>query len=296
MSFYAIPSLINLIIKFWLFLQGRQSLVRENRCLGLLLLAFFSLNLAEFISFGLIDQPQYSEVIGRFYYITVIFVITMMLAYADHLTFKKIPQGILLFLATCLSLSVVFTDYIIAGVTNLGYTNTRIAGDYYWTFQVFVFLSTISSVVLLFMGSCSLPDRRQRRICSIILYSFIPIVLTIFTVVIMMALGYKINAAIYLTSSITIFLVIVIYAEINYRFMNFLSTAPMLGSRLSSSFFRAFSGLFKEKSLDIRSFIKELEGIFIVCAFEMCNGNRQEAADLLGIPQSTFNEKLRKLK
>ena len=112
----------------------------------------------------------------------------------------------------------------------------------------------------------------------------------------MMALGAKLNAAIYLTSAITVFLLIIIYAEINNHLMNILTITPMFSVKIMASFYRAMLNIFKGQSIDLRSLIRELEDILIVSALELCDGKRQDASSLLGIPQSTFNEKLRKIK
>ena len=294
MSFYIIPSFINLVIKAWLFWYGRQTLLRTNRALGILLISFFLFNLAELISFLMMGHFQYYDVVGRAYYVTAIFGATMMLIYADTLSIRYINWKLPIILAICLSLFVIFSNTIIAGVSSLGYILTRVPGPYYWIVLVYGLGCTISALILLFTGLHQ-EDLQRRRFCGVIFLGFLPIVLTAIIVVLMMAVGIRINAAILLTSAITLFLVITIYTEIYKPVIGLLTITPVIGARVAVSLYQMIMHFYRTRKLDMRIIMKNIEEVFIYSAFEASEGKRQNAADMLSIPLSTFNEKLRKI-
>jgi hypothetical protein len=239
------------------------------------------------------DLPKYHDVIGRAYYVSVTLASIMMLVYADWITHKKIHWFIPAAIAVIFSTLIIKTDLIIAGVASLGYVITRIPGPYYWLTQLQLIICLITSVMLLHYGKRRITDQTQKRICSVTYVGFMFIVVVTISIIVLMAWHIHINAAIYVTTAITAFLLILIHSEINHRFLNLLITIPIFGTRFASLIFKLSLNLHKQKTIALRAFTKEMERIIVDCALDYCDGRRQAAADLLGLPLSTYNQKLR---
>ena len=295
MGIYIFPSFVNLVIKLWLFWYGRASLTGKHRCLGALLVAFFALNLAEFIAFFCIGNEYHTILIVKCYWIAAVFSAAFMLLLADELTLRRIPAGLLTATAVLLALLIAATDRLIAGGTSIGYTVTRIPGEYYWILQIFVLGSVLGSVLLLAYGGLYLPDRQQRRKCTIIFLGFLPIVISVAVVLALMQSGLRINAAIIVSSAITFFLVVLVTAEVRYSLLNLLTLTPVITVRVITQICASLKDIYRDRSISLKYLLQNIESVLILVVLDINDGDRKDTARQLGMHVSSLNKKLQKI-
>jgi hypothetical protein len=295
MSIYAIPSFINLVIKLWLFWFGRDSLISKNRCLGALLLAFFSLNLAEFLSFHCIDNAHYTYLVVKYYWVSAVFSAAIMLMLSDQLTCQRIPSGLFTATAIILSYLIIATDTLIAGGVSIDYTVTRIPGVCYWILQLYVLTCVTGSAVLLAYGGRNLPDKQQRRKCTIVFLGFIPIVLSVIVVFAFMQAGIRMNAVMIISTAITFFLAVLITTEVRYSLLNLLTSTPVISVHMVRQVVSLMYEICRNRSFNLKYFLQKIENILIIAVLDINNGDRRGTAKQLGMHISSLNKKLQKI-
>jgi hypothetical protein len=293
MSFFAIPSFINLIIKLWLFWYGRESIFTKNRFLGLLLLSFFSLNLVEFLQYYLNDELHALANILAYWLVAVI-AATVMLIFADKLTYQRIPVILPIVVIAIFSYFIIFTRTLISGVDSIGYSITRIPGSYYWVLQCYILISVLGSAVLLLCGGLFHKDMLRRKKCSVVFFALLPVVVATVIILSLMQIGLKVNAALVVTTAITCFLAILIFTEIHYSLFNILTATPVISLQVSRQIIKLMVDICRKRSIKLKSFLQGIENILIVVALEVNEGNRKRTARQLDMHISSLNKKLQK--
>lgn len=295
MSVYVLPSFINLVIKLWLFWFGRDSLISRNRFLGALLLAFFSLNLAEFLSFYCIDNAHATYLVVKYYWVSAVFSAALMVILSDQLTSQRIPPGLFTATALILACLIIATDTLIAGGASIGYTVTRIPGECYWILQIYILICVTASAVLLAYGGRALADKQKRRKCTIIFLGFIPIVVSVIVVFAFMQVGIKMNAVMIVSSAITFFLAVLITAEVRYSLLNLLTSTPVISFHIIRRIVSLMYEICHDRSFNLKGFLQNIENILIMAVLDINNGDRRGTANQLGMHISSLNKKLQKI-
>ena len=294
MSIFALPSFINLVIKLWLFWYGRESILSKNRFLWLMLLAFFMLNLIEFLEYFLNDQ-RYALANVLAYWVSAVTAVTAMLMFADRLTFQKIPLSLPVIAVAAYSYFILFTRELISGVDSIGYSITRIPGPYYWTLQIYILVSILGAIFLLLYGGLFHKDLKQRKRCTVSFFALLPVVVTTIAVISMMQLGLRVNAAIVISTSITCFLAILIIAEIHYSLFNILTATPVISMHVTRQILVLMINICRKRSIKLKHFLQTIENILIVATLEVNEGNRKLTAKQLDMHISSLNKKLQKI-
>lgn len=300
MSIYAVPSFLALIVKAWLFWFSRDSLLTHNRPLGLFLLALFCLNLAEFNLFFYVDKPEKALGMMLFYWSSAIASVASFLYLASRLAGYSLSSYLLLSAAVLMILTVVTSDFFIAGTTAIAYSVTRIKGEYYLLLQLYVLFHLFFGLFLLAQAGRNHSDVWVRKKCSVVFLSMLPTVLAVTVVLLLMHLEFDINATGIVSVTIIFFLAAIIFTESKYSLLNLLTIA--LTSKESLYFkqilipeIHFLCSVYSGKKMRIKEELKEFERVLIMVALEENNGNRHHTAEQLGLSKAGLDTKLRNL-
>ncbi len=300
MTFLAIPSFIALLIKAILFAVARGALFKKNVGLALFLVALFFLNLAEFMLFVYIEDALISLISMKAYYVAAVFTAATFFALALQLTFKyqKYTTSALLAVSMVISGFIVAGNELIAGTNLLSYSITADKGSYYWVIQSFVIGSTLLGLVALIWNSIKSRKSLSRQRSTVVLLSTAPMALFTVFVIVMMAMGYHMNATVVQSLLSSLLLAILIYTEARYRLFMFLSYVPYtrehsIRAKATGLVNQAITDLFDEdKKLPLKDIRAEFETTLIKLAIESTDGNKTQAAKALGIGKATLHRKI----
>ncbi len=294
-SLLSIPSLIALLIKcYFLFYVFRQHQKVAHTTLIALVTALSFLNLTEFCLFTPLGDQLWLFIL---YFISVI----ISLGLATHLVAlilnKRIRYVLLLHaLGLIVIFLIIFTDLIIVDIKRLHHTYTRVPGDFYFLFQFFaiseLFVCLFWIVKATFSHSTS--NQLMRAKSSIILVSLLPLVISAITIIIFMALGYKMNAVVIIPIMTTIFLAGCIYACMNQRVFDLSMLIPGTVSwknRHDMMFF-LYAG---SNKINLQSQLLNLEKKYIEDAIKQNNGKVSRAADALGYTPGKLDYRLKSI-
>ena len=299
MSYLAISSIVALLIKLSLFWVGKSALFRDNWPLALFLIALCVLNFAELMSFASIGNDQLIMSILQTYYAAAVIAAAALFYLSLHIIGASTRHAMASFaVAITIALLTFVPNVMLAGYESIGYSVTRIPGDFFFILQFYLVGTLILSAGLLLYGAIQSKSSLVNQRSLIMLISTLPLVF--FTVILTLALsmGAKINGAVIISLMTSLMLVILIYTEKRYRLFKFLSYIPYtreheLRTRASRLVEQMIDDLFNGESAvkykDIRS---EFEATMIELAIESTGGNKTHAAKILGIGKATLHRKI----
>ncbi|MEX1032175.1 MAG: helix-turn-helix domain-containing protein [Cellvibrionaceae bacterium] len=293
-AFYALPSMIAVTIKLIMVWYGRNMIMNANAWLWAYLGSLFGLNCLEMVSFLFSQTPESSGAkyfLGTYYFFAITSN-TLFLALSLQLVgwFNRISCFVVVTLTTVGLLLIVIPNAAFIGVESIGYSVTRIAGPYYWVIQIIVVGSLISSFVLLAVAGKSSADWYRRRRATALLIGSAPTVVAILIIMVLMQMGFQINATVVVSLTINILLGVLIYTEYEYGLFKFLSFIPSTQEHIISQ--SAANAIYQIKSRGLNGAVSSFERALVQNALTRCNGNKTTAAEFLGISRTTLRRKL----
>lgn len=305
MELLVLPSLLAIGLKIAIFMRYHGSLRRENINLGIFFLAIFFLNFAELFSI----EADYSHAvllqILLAYYCCVVFVIhayiNLCLDYSEfkwHVGRIKTALNIALPL---LIVALIASRGIVSDVVPTAYSLTRIAGEFYWIFQVYALGGLIFAVSCLVYGLRKSDSNLLRQRCLIVLISTTAPVLTTFGVIGAMAAGVEVNAAIFMSLALTAMLGMMIYAEEKTRLFRLLTFIPYTKERkLHKQLLAHVTDCIainddpaQQQSLNLKQMMREFEGSVVEHVLSYYGGNQKKTASALGVSEATVSRRAR---
>ncbi|MCW8964190.1 MAG: hypothetical protein OQL16_10360, partial [Gammaproteobacteria bacterium] len=227
MSFLAVSSIIALLIKLSLFWVGKFALFRENQPLALFLVALCALNISELMSFIYNGNEDFLLINIQAYYATAVLAAAALFYLSMHIT-----HGAIRYVVVCFSLSAIIavitmgSGLMIAGIEPIGYSFTRVPGQFFFILQIYLIATLLLSIGILLLGAVKSADRMINKRSLVILISVVPLVFFTVLITITLSLGIKINGAVIISMMTSLMLVILIYCEKHYRLFKFLSYVP----------------------------------------------------------------------
>lgn len=297
----SIPSAIALFIKAVLFLSARGKLFKKNMPLALFLVALFLLNLAEFLLFTYVNQgtEDILPVLMKSYYVAAVFAAATFFSFALILFgIRPVIAYLPVIITIPLHIWTVFSPDIIAGTQMISYSVTRVAGDYYWVMQAFILVMCTSGLALLSYSALKSDKPVLRQKSTVILLSTAPLIIAAMTIVILMAIGFHINATVILSILTTITLGLLIYADSKYRLFKLLSYIPFtpehsIRTKAVNVINQAMLDLFNDgRKVAFKDLRADFETALIELAIESTSGNKTRAAEILGIGKATLHRKI----
>ncbi len=305
MELLLIPSILAISIKIGIFWRYHHSLKRENFDLAIFFVAVFFLNIFEMLSIGTEFSADSSLLILLAYYSCVIFtihgLINVALLYSGfnwQLSRIKLTLNVLL---ASLVIGLFASQGIIAGVEPInGFSLTRIPGDYYWTFQAYLFGGLILAISLLIYGLRFAETNIARQKCLVVLISAATPIFMAMTVVALMALGVQVNGVIFMSLSLSIMLGLIVFAEEKTRLFRLLTLLPYTRERrFHKQMLDKITGCIAisedtgQQALNLKQMMKELEGSVVEHVLGYYNGNQKRAAQALGVSEATISRRAR---
>lgn len=199
-------------------------------------LSLLTINLLEFIGlsiFILFDTLTNMEIFLRFYYVGLYWCLAsfLLLSYSTNKASIQFARIILYTSATLLSLATLLTDWIVAGVVPIAYSVTRIKGEYYPLFQIFLTACMVLSITNLILALRA-KDAAQRRWSATLLLAISPLTIITGYVVLSMALGGTKNMTLLGSIATSLLLIIIVYSNSDKAFFKPLTR---LISRISNT-------------------------------------------------------------
>ncbi len=298
MELIAIPSVLALTIKIWLFIKVKF----DNRDLLLLLSGLFCLNLFELISFMPSSTGSQVLFVLQLFYIALIFVVGILLNFCARLSgFDYLTLGYPHYiLASGLAITIVFTDSIVAGVQLISYSITRVPGENYWIVQVYVILGFTIALALLLHGSIKQTPPQNKK-CLVILLAFLPMEIGLIVTIILMQLGFKINGTVILSCTTTFFLMVLIHTENKEHLLenlfSVLIKVPFTAERqaykrVNSQVMHVLGELYDGHNIKLKTHITLIEKEMIETAMQL-QASPKNTAENLGISVSTIERKIK---
>ena len=299
MSLLALSSIIAILIKFSLFWVGKSALFRDNQPLAFFLIALCALNLAELMSFVYLDNPPFLLNVIKFYYAAAILSATTLFYLSTHITRGSGLHVAISFATSMIITALIFVpDVMISGVESIGYSATRIPGKYFFILQIYLIGTLVLSIGILLKGIMNSQSSYINQRSLILFISVAPLVFFAILLTITLSLGIKVNATVFLSIMSSLMLAILIYTEKRYQLFKFLSYIPYtreheLRSRAGRLINQMIDNLYTDKKkVNFKEIRSELETILIEIAIEFTEGNKTQAAKVLGIGKATLHRKI----
>lgn len=290
---YTLPSIAALALKLSIFWFGRYSLRVASPYLWGFFIGLFGMNLSELATFYYVTQPEEGFVWLSAYYISAViaFFSLFTLSISNAISLPKVAVVCL----GVLFLIVVFPLFVpgmaLSGVKSIGYSITRISGPYYFMVQIGILVPLMLSLVISFYFSCFSKSYLVRKRSQILLVSCFPIFITVIVIMLLMHLGFKINAAVILSFMITVTLLILVFTEHKEHQYKFMSLIPKTKENI---FVKRLSYLVTDPAVGLDKGRDLIEQEMIRQALIICKGNKIDAAEMLGVSRQTLQRRLDK--
>ena len=296
----AIPSLITITVILILLCIGRwRALLWENSLISGLVIALAMMNLLEVVTFAnllsnfsLLIKPYYAAAI-----LSCSFFLCLSLRLNDPAPNTR-KYFYLTILATNLLVLplILFTDLVLSGATRTSYTISRIPGDLYWIFQVYSLICILGGMFLIWKSYSNASNPLDKKRHIVIFYSFIPIVVTGISVLILMQLGLDINFSIFLPLSTLLFVIAYLFTESRSDLFKFMVNIPYSHERaaykeVNDNIIEYLSKTQTDEKISLKEAMSAIEKAFIARALELKGGDHNLAAELLSISMSTIYRK-----
>ncbi len=296
-NWLVIPSLVTIITIFIVIMNKRKrKVLSENSLISGLLLSLLLMNVLEVLTFG--NIYQHYEILLRIYYCTTFITSSYVICLSERLSkpkyfSRRVFYILILLINIALISSILLTNQIVAGAERISYTISRVKGDYYWIFQTYTLICFIGAPILIGNSIINADNPLEKKRNIVILFSFIPLILTVLLVITLMQIGIKINFSIFLPISTLIFVIVYLFTENRNDLFRFLVNIPFSSERaaykeISGRVIDYISKAQTDEKLSLKEMMAEIERTFINNALEIKDGNHNLAAELLSISLSTI--------
>ena len=287
----SLPSWTALILVIWYlkFVIRSRNYSMLTMCIG-----FIGVLCSELVFFlgslNVSSQITYNFFI--FYYLTAVIACLSFLFMS--LSISGLAKGraafIILVLAFVNFLVLLKQNAALLGITSIGYGFTRVAGPYYWIVQLTFVGSMIGGYLLLLFSAQKATSIEDKHRSFILLFSSTVFVLCVILIVLLMQLGFSINALVIAPLGIIVFMGMLIYSERKENKFKILSLLPNTHERVVSQ--STINALLQYKSGNLQGAVSTFEKGVILSIVQECQGNKTLAAEKLGISRATLRRKL----
>lgn len=298
MSIYILPAGIALAIKLMVLFVVHNRIGQSSIFIAMVLV-FAGHNLAEVLGFLEYFNGDRFDHVLRWYYVMTAWSISLMLLYSLEVSqsshMSKLSTIAVLGGAATISLVILFSDFIVAGAASLGYIMTAEKGEMYGLFLGYVVLSSVIIGVVLFNGYRFSKKHLTEIQCSYTLLALSPILISGVAIILLMKIGYEINAAAIFPFMTTLFLLITLRSESKHGLTDIRRHIPFsLERRKASEIMDIFSSYAKDQA-NYRDSMVELERLMVTYKHDKNAGNVSATAATMGIPRSSLYSIFRRL-
>jgi len=256
-----------------------------------LLLVFALHNLAEFSAYVFFLSESITIQIFKTYYSVTFVMVTFIAIYSIKVSNARnanLLVNLFYLLGIVLSVTVYFSDYIVSGAKDIGYSLTAVKGQYYVASQVLVVLTLFYSLAILYRGYNKSKDANFQTNCLISIIALSPIILSLVLIIGLMAAGVKINAAGVLPIGTSLFLYILIKYEPNHRMVDIRRWVPNSPEKKLTDELMKLSSLYSMDRIAYKDMLREFERISIKYKYAESDRNISETARRMKLKRSTL--------
>lgn len=289
MSIYILPAVLALAIK--LMILGFSVKGRHQSSVFITMVLILALhNVCEVLGFLEFFDTGPKEYLLRLYYATTIWVTTFMLVYAIEVSRLKLTNwryGFML-VAAVISVSVLYTNTVVAGAESLGYIMTVVKGPHYWLFQLYVVAALLAIFPVIVIGY----RRTNQHIVELqsiyTLFALAPLIIVGFSILLLMNIGVKVNAAAVIPIASTLFLLITLKSEYRHRLTDVRRFIPFSAERRAANEIMEICSRYSRDEMPYRDGINEIERILVMQKYQKAKGNASATAESMGMPRSSL--------
>jgi len=294
MSVYVLPALIALLAKMAILISAYRS-IQNSRTFFNMVIVFGLHNLCEFLVFVQFGEANFGYVLTA-YYVTSVWGLAFVLFYALEISQNKgrvLTQAIA-GLAVVLSIVLLTSNMLVDGARSIGYVMTAVRGPFYWVFQLYS-----AAMFLLIVGFLVSGYRRAREHiveiqCLSMLCALSPLVILGFLVMLLMNMGFNINAATILPIATTAFLVIALLSESKHGLTDIRRFLPWSPEKRTSN--EIMDIFYARDEVDYRQAVSDIEKLLVVHKYQKNGENASATAELMGMPRSSLYSIFNRLK
>jgi len=207
-----------LALKAFVLWLARQVPGETKVFLGLVLM-FALHNTCELLIYLNVFQGYSADWLLRAYYVASALVVTWMCLYSMHVAgfTSKYARNVPLILGGAVSLIYLFSDLVLSGAESLGPGVTAIKGPFYLIFQITMFSGFLFVIMSLLWMRKTTDSYLTKTRCTLILLALLPVIIAAMSVIVLMQLNVKVNAAGLIPISTSIFLILVLRMERSHK-------------------------------------------------------------------------------
>ena len=289
---WLLPSIIALLIKCFLFFHSD---IRKQYFLIFLVATFFCLNLLELLIFF---RLGYDLLLLKLYYCAATFSVFYLLLICSAISqsCQFIKSDLALVAISTLAATILFTDKIVLGFSPLPNGSiTRIPGDYYIVFQLYVATTLLFAFVLLIRRLVRPNDYYLKAKCIIALLSFTPTIMVIFVIMGLMQLGYQVNMVGFLSLSTCFMFAMSIPLSNKHKLFNAMKFVPFSRERRYSlkmkRLLKQLEQPIRGNDVNMKGLLKEIEALVIENTHNYFD-SQKEVAHILNTSESKISRKI----
>lgn len=290
MSFFALPALIALFTKIWIYVLAKKA--KHSSQTFLWLLSFFALhNLSEFLVASNIFKNVASNSLLRSYYAATLFLMAYMCIFAMSVASDKRHHKFNVFMfnaALFMSLLTLQTDWIIAGAVFNGALVTAVKGSYYFVFSLSVLSCFTFIFYILIRRYLKSTDIKVQLKCFYAGFALSPVIFISLIITVMMSMGYKYTAIFIMPIATTSFLFLVILTEKYNDLIRVRGRLPFSEQRKAEKTLLSIYRSHINKDLTLPEAKKDIERVLVQSALDRTQNNVTLAANTLGIQRGTL--------
>jgi len=232
-----------------------------------------------------------------YYSLTVLTLLSIMIYSLEvSQTKRNIASNLIIVASALLTVSILFSNKIIAGNYSISYSSTAIKGPFYALFQAYGVIGLLTIVTILLNGYKTATTHLTQIRCAYILLAFSPLILSCFLVLAMMSVGIMINATIILPITISVFLFIIIKGESIHKLTDLRRFMPFSPERKTSQEIMELYSSYAQDEISYRDCMAEIEKQLVLHKYSKSDNNASATAKSMGMPRSSLYSIFNRLK
>jgi len=208
---------------------------------------------------------------------------------------KALTHGVIFVIAAFAILSVC-TDVIVVGSRSIEYSITAVKGSAYVIFQAFS-VGLISLAVTMLIRGYRKANSHQRQIrCASTILAILPTVLACLILLLIMSLGYQLNATAIIPITMMAFILITLASEGSHKLTDIRRYIPGSVERRSSREVMDICTSYSRDEISYRDAVSQIERVLVVHKYQKNGKNASVTAELMGMPRSSLYSIFNRLK